>query len=197
MRMEWATFAVITGAAGYAFYDHHPAFGIGCLILLALYSKRGVIEDAIARITQIDFAHGKAKLKIVRDVRGDLERMITSADVSPVIKKEIFKLLGKIKLMEPALPPPQTLNRMAPLASKYITKEKAIDIVHNLPDIQAFEKSSAKVVYIANGPEPNAIPGAEHVTYMIQVAEDTPDHLATFDWVYIDAVTGAVVGRGA
>lgn len=191
--MEWATFAVIVGATGYAFYDHHPWFGMGCLVLLALYSKRGVIEGAVSGISRVDFSHGKAKLKIVRDVRGDLERMMTSAQISRLMKGEILKVIAKIHSIEPDAKRP--VNRMAPVMPRYITRERAIDIVQRLPEIQAFEKTGAKVIFIANGPEAYAVPGAEHPTYMIQVAQDVREHLATFDWVYVDAVTGEVVSK--
>jgi hypothetical protein len=190
--MEWATFAVIAVGSGYAFYDRHPGYGLVGLLLLAIYSRRGVLENAVARISHFTVSHGKLKFKVERDIRDGLERMMTSAEVSPVMKKEIFKLIAKLPLIEQ-----QPAPHSAPKGAKYITADAAIDIVHDHPDVQAFEKAVPRVVYIPNGPQAYAVPGAEHETYLIQVAENLPDHLATFDWFYVDAVTGAIVGRGA
>ena len=190
--MEWATFAVIALGSGYAFYDQHPGVGLLGFLLLALYSRRGVLENAVARIAEFTFSHGKFKLKIVRDVRDGLERMMTSTDVSPIMKKEIFKLIAKITMLEHQSP---ALSSQAGL--KYITADAAIEIARKQSDVQAFELAVPKVAYIPNGPQAYAVPGAEHETYLIQVAENLPDHLATFDWFYVDAVTGAIVKRGA
>lgn len=168
------TFAAILGVLGVSLWRSNNWLTVIALIALILYSRWETTNELLVRISQLVFnwdkAKGKVQMKLARDLKSG---------------KKISAVLS-----EGPMAPPKAM----PLQD-YLSEDQVFEIVRALPGIREFIARVSKPVAIMNGLRPFEKGGVERPAYLIQVAENMEDHLATFEWILVDAKTGEVLER--
>jgi hypothetical protein len=169
----YITYAAILGTLGIALWRADSKLSAVALVVLVFYSRWEVIEELLLRITNLALSwKGKFQLKVARDLKSGRQ------------------LPAPLAVPQDAIPVKAELPEASP---QYLSEDEVFEIVRNLPDVKDFTASVAKPIYMNNGLRPSRKGSQERAAYLIQVAESRPTHLATFRWVYVDAITGEVL----
>lgn len=124
------------------------------------------------------------QVAVKRHVTAD--ELLASPRVSKELKKSVYDAVVTAEIADGGAAPkalPGTIGA-----------EEAVKRVAALPDIVEFCKGK-KVAFLHSEPEAYALKGARNLSYQIQVAESLETHLATYDFIYVDAKTGEVIHR--
>lgn len=178
--MVHVTLITIVAVLASAVYRNNSELSIFVLLVLVFYSRWETTSEVILRIAQFamiwDRSKGKFQMKIARDLKSGRPLPASKINTQAFIEAE---------LAEP---------KALPVAS-YLTEDQIFEVVRKLPDVASFILRMKKPISLIEGPKPLQVGDQERPAYIVQIAEDRGEHLATYDWIHLDARTGAVLDR--
>ncbi|MFH1368329.1 MAG: hypothetical protein ABII64_04295 [Elusimicrobiota bacterium] len=124
--------------------------------------------------------------KEIGSAKRDIQLIMIALDTPELIKKALNKPLMEL----------EALGIKPKLVTKdIISKGDAISTAANLQDVINLKSRVKKLIYMCDGPEPYLNKNVENPVYVVRVAEDMGTHIATYDFITVDAKTGEIVKR--
>lgn len=184
--MHYVFQVFMMGCTGYAFYSKSlPLAGLGIAATLASLNWDSV-HDFIVSIKDGSLRVNKKGVQVAVKRHVTADELLASPRVPRELKKSVYDAVVTAEIPDRA-DAPKALPGI-------ISADEAVKRVAELPDIIQFSKGK-KVAFLPSEPEAYALKGAQNLSYQIQVAESMETHLATYDFIYVDAKTGEVIHR--